>query len=56
MKLGRVDADAHKALATKYGINGYPVIMVFVGDKSKPYQYSGKIPISPLLFFFSFPN
>jgi len=35
-KVAALDADQHKQLAAKYGIQGFPTIKVFGGDKSKP--------------------
>lgn len=36
--MGGVDADKHKALATKFGVTGFPTIKIFTGDKHTPYQ------------------
>jgi protein disulfide-isomerase A6 len=37
-----VDADAAKSLAGKYGVKGFPTIMLFGDDKSKPVPYEGE--------------
>merc|ERR1719424_2169407 len=34
--LGAVDADAHKDLASKYGVTGFPTLKVFGDNKAKP--------------------
>ncbi|XP_047985206.1 protein disulfide-isomerase A6 homolog [Leguminivora glycinivorella] len=38
IKVGAVDADQHKSLSSKYGVNGFPTIKVFTGSKHTPYQ------------------
>lgn len=35
VQLGAVDATEHQALASKYGVKGYPTIKVFGADKKK---------------------
>jgi len=41
VKLGQVDCDADKALAQKFGVQGFPTIMLFGADKSNPTLYEG---------------
>ena len=40
MKVGAVNADEHKSLASRYGISGFPSIKFF-GDGRKPVDYEG---------------
>jgi protein disulfide-isomerase A6 len=40
-KVGAVDATQHQALASQYGVQGYPSIKVFGLDKKKPTDYNG---------------
>lgn len=42
MKVGAVDADQHKSLASQYGIRGFPTIKIFGANKNKPEDYQGK--------------
>ena len=37
-KVGAVDADAHSALGSKYGVQGFPTIKIFVNGKSVDYD------------------
>lgn len=39
--LAKVDADAHKELATKYDVSGYPTIKIFKKGTKKPEDYDG---------------
>lgn len=39
-KLGAVDADEHGSFAGRFGVQGFPTIKVFAGDKSKPTDYN----------------
>ena len=41
VKLGAVDADAHRELGGKYGVQGFPTIKVFGLNKGKPTDYQG---------------
>ncbi|XP_014780796.1 protein disulfide-isomerase A6 homolog isoform X1 [Octopus bimaculoides] len=41
VKLGQLDADAHRGMAGEYGIQGFPTIKVFGQHKSKPEDYQG---------------
>lgn len=40
MKVGAVNADEHKSLGAKYGIQGFPTIKIF-GIDNKPEDYNG---------------
>ena len=37
-----MDADQHKALGAKYGVQGFPTIKVFGTNKNSPSDYRGK--------------
>ncbi|KAI4898455.1 hypothetical protein NFI96_011936, partial [Prochilodus magdalenae] len=41
VKIGAVDADQHKSLASQYGIRGFPTIKVFGANKNNPEEYQG---------------
>jgi len=41
MKLGQVDCDSYKDIAQKYGVQGFPTIMLFGSDKANPKMYEG---------------
>ncbi|KAL6477516.1 hypothetical protein MHYP_G00133510 [Metynnis hypsauchen] len=41
VKLGAVDADQHKSLASQYGIQGFPTIKIFGANKNNPEEYQG---------------
>jgi protein disulfide-isomerase A6 len=41
VKLGAVDCTAHESLCAKYDVKGYPTILVFGRDKSKPKPFEG---------------
>jgi len=41
VKLGAVDADAHRDLGGQYGVQGFPTIKVFGSNKAKPTDYQG---------------
>ncbi|XP_074577688.1 protein disulfide isomerase-like 2-3 [Curcuma longa] len=41
VKLGHVDCDAEKSLMSRFGVQGFPTILVFGLDKSNPYPYEG---------------
>ncbi|XP_036449798.1 protein disulfide-isomerase A6-like [Colossoma macropomum] len=41
VKVGAVDADQHKSLASQYGIQGFPTIKIFGANKNNPEDYQG---------------
>lgn len=41
VKLGHVDCDAEKSLMSRFGVQGFPTILVFGADKGSPYPYEG---------------
>ena len=41
MKIGAVDADAHRSLGGQYGVQGFPTIKIFAENKQKPEDYRG---------------
>jgi len=41
VKVGAVDADAHKSLGQQYGISGFPTIKIFGNNKRSPTDYQG---------------
>ncbi len=41
VKIGAVDADAHKSLGQQYGISGFPTIKIFANNKRSPTDYQG---------------
>ena len=41
VKIGAVDADAHRDLGSKYNVQGFPTIKVFGFDKTSPKDYEG---------------
>ncbi|KAF4523487.1 hypothetical protein B566_EDAN004556 [Ephemera danica] len=41
VKVGAVDADEHKSLGGQYGVQGFPTIKIFAGNKNKPDAYQG---------------
>lgn len=42
VKVGAVDADKHKSLGGRYGVQGFPTIKLFGADKKSPADYSGE--------------
>lgn len=42
VRLGAVDADQHKALGAKYGVQGFPTLKVFGTNKNSPTDYKGE--------------
>jgi len=50
--IAKVDADAHKELGTKYGVNGFPTLKWFdVKDKANPEGYEGGRELSDLVTY-----
>ncbi len=41
VKIGAVDADAHKSLGGQYGVQGFPTIKIFGTNKRSPTNYQG---------------
>jgi len=41
IKVAAVDADAHKELGGQYGVQGFPTIKIFGGNKNSPVDYQG---------------
>ncbi len=41
VKIGAVDADAHKSLGQQYGVQGFPTIKIFGTNKRSPTNYQG---------------
>ncbi|KAK9133181.1 hypothetical protein Scep_012709 [Stephania cephalantha] len=41
VKLGHVDCDAEKSVATVFNVQGFPTILVFGADKDSPSPYEG---------------
>jgi len=42
VKIGAADVDAHKELGGRFGIQGFPTIKIFAGDKKKPIDYQSQ--------------
>lgn len=41
VKVGAVNADDHKELAGRYGVQGFPTIKIFGANKNKPEDFNG---------------
>lgn len=41
VKVGAVDADAHKELGGRFGVRGFPTIKIFGKNKNSPIDYNG---------------
>ncbi len=41
VRLGAVNADDHKSLGGKYGVQGFPTLKVFGLNKNSPSDYKG---------------
>lgn len=39
--IAKVDADAEKALATRFGVTGFPTLKYFPKGSTKPEDYNG---------------
>jgi len=42
VKVGAVDADAHRSLGSQFGVKGFPTIKIFGLNKNKPSDYNGQ--------------
>jgi len=42
VRLGAVNADEHRSLGTRYGVQGFPTLKVFGSNKNSPSDYRGK--------------
>jgi protein disulfide-isomerase A6 len=42
VKVGAVNADDHKQLAGRFGVQGFPTIKIFGLNKNQPEDYQGK--------------
>jgi protein disulfide-isomerase A6 len=52
VKVGAIDATAHQALASRYGIKGFPTIKLFpAGPKGAPQDYQGQRESDPIVEF-----
>jgi protein disulfide-isomerase A6 len=49
--IAKVDADDHKSLGSKYGIQGFPTLKWFDGKSDKPEDYSGGRDLDSLTAF-----
>lgn len=43
MNIAAVDADTHRDVGGKYGVQGFPTIKVFGANKNSPSDYNGTI-------------
>ena len=41
VKVGAVDAEAHKSLGQQFGVSGFPTIKIFGANKRSPTDYQG---------------
>ena len=41
VNVGAVDMTEHQSVGGPYGIQGFPTIKVFAGNKQKPLDYQG---------------
>lgn len=41
MNVGAVDATVHRSAGSSYGIQGFPTIKIFAGNKNSPSDYQG---------------
>ena len=46
MHVGAVDADQHKSLGGRFGVQGFPTIKIFGANKNKPTDYNGECACS----------
>ncbi|XP_015109485.1 protein disulfide-isomerase A6 homolog [Diachasma alloeum] len=49
VKLGAVDADEHKSLGSRFGVQGFPTVKIFGANKNKPEDYNGARTASGLV-------
>lgn len=49
--IGKVDADEHRELGQKYGVQGFPTLKWFDGKNGKPEDYSGGRDLESLAAF-----
>lgn len=42
IKVGAVDASEHQSLGGRFGVQGFPTIKLFGGNKNKPRDYQSK--------------
>ena len=49
--IGKVDADAHKSLGQRFGIQGYPTLKYFDGKSDTPVDYDSKRDLESLQAF-----
>ncbi len=43
VRLGAVNADEHRSLGSRYGVQGFPAIKVFGTNKNSPTDYRGNL-------------
>ncbi len=41
VKVGAVNADEHRTLGGRFGVQGFPTIKIFAANKNKPTDYQG---------------
>jgi protein disulfide-isomerase A6 len=51
VQIAKVDADAHKDLGKKYGVQGFPTLKFFDGKSKVPIEYSGGRDLESLSSF-----
>jgi protein disulfide-isomerase A6 len=49
--IAKVDADEHKSLGSKFGVQGFPTLKWFDGKTDKPEDYSGGRDLESLTAF-----
>ena len=49
--IGKVDADAHKTLGHRFGVQGFPTLKWFDGQSATPEDYSGGRDLDSLMAF-----
>lgn len=53
LTIGKVNADEHRSLGSKYGIQGFPTLKWFDGKSNKPEEYNGGRDLESLSDFVS---